>query len=90
MDCCRLEPVFLNDALGGFEFYPRLKPPPKIDLDVIRSNIANGSLGYLPPAEEFDARTYQANIALHRSGSNDRVLEAASEAIGEMIAVTAR
>ena len=48
-------------------------------------NIANGSLGYLPPAEEFGMRTYQAQIALHKSGSNDRVLDAATKAISEMI-----
>lgn len=48
-------------------------------------NIANGSLGYLPPAEEFGMRTYQAQIALHKSGSNDRVLEAATMAIKQMI-----
>lgn len=51
-------------------------------------NIANGSLGYLPPAEEFDMRTYQAQIALHKSGSNDRVLDAAAAAIKQMIEAT--
>ncbi|MBM3548809.1 MAG: hypothetical protein FJX54_17845 [Alphaproteobacteria bacterium] len=57
---------------------------PKAKIAVL--NIANGSLGYLPPAEEFPMRTYQTAIALHKPGSDDRVLEAAARAINEMIA----
>lgn len=66
------------------EFQMRLRDLfPQAQIAVM--NIANGSLGYLPPAEEFGMRTYQAQIALHKSGSNDRVLEAATTAIKEMI-----
>jgi len=43
MDCRRLEQVFLNDTLGGSELYSRLKPPPKIVLDVICRKITNCS-----------------------------------------------
>jgi hypothetical protein len=52
-------------------------------------NIANGSLGYLPPAEDFAIRSYQANIALHKPGANDRVFDAASQAIQEMLDASA-
>jgi hypothetical protein len=66
------------------EFQMRLRDRfPQAQIAVM--NIANGSLGYLPPAEEFGMRTYQAQIALHKSGSNDRVLDAATKAISEMI-----
>ena len=59
------------------------------DTQIAVLNIANGSLGYLPPAEEFPMRTYQTAIALHKPGSDNRVLEAASRTIGEMVAATA-
>ncbi len=69
------------------EFQMRLRDRfPQAKIAVL--NIANGSLGYLPPAEEFGMRTYQAQIALHKSGSNDRVLDAATGAIKEMIEAT--
>ena len=51
-------------------------------------NIANGSLGYLPPPEEYVLGTYQATIALHKSGSAERVLGAAGDAIRQMIGAT--
>lgn len=69
------------------EFQMRLRDRfPQAQIAVM--NIVNGSLGYLPPAEEFAARTYQANIALHKVGANDRVLDAATVAINEMIAAS--
>jgi hypothetical protein len=69
------------------DFQMRLRARfPKARIAVL--NIANGSLGYLPPAEEFPMRTYQTAIALHKPGSDDRVLEAAARTIGEMLATT--
>jgi hypothetical protein len=44
MDCRRLEPVLLDDTLGGPELYSRLKPSPKVVLNVIRRDLANRSL----------------------------------------------
>jgi hypothetical protein len=56
---------------------------PKTKIAVL--NIANGSLGYLPPAEEFPMRTYQTAIALHKPGADEIVLDAAARAIEEML-----
>jgi hypothetical protein len=67
---------------GGFQVELRRRFP---EIRIAVMNIANGSLGYIPPAEEFTLHTYQAAIALHKVGSVDRVMEAATLAIREML-----
>jgi hypothetical protein len=44
-------------------------------------NISNGALGYLPPDEDYRAGTYQAKVALYRSGSAERLLKAVTNGI---------
>lgn len=63
---------------GAFQIEMRSRFP---KVQIVVMNIVNGSLGYIPPTEEFAMGTYQAAIALHKPGSVDRVVDAATDAI---------
>jgi hypothetical protein len=44
MDCRWLEAVFLNHPGSGLDLNPRLQPPSKVKLDIVRRNFTNRSV----------------------------------------------
>ena len=48
-------------------------------------NIANGYLSYLPPREAYELNTYQAQVAIYKSGAAEELLEAVSRTIEDML-----
>lgn len=48
-------------------------------------NISDGAAMYLPIAQAYRRDTYQARVALYRSGSLERVIDQAAQAIHDMI-----
>ncbi|HVO48358.1 MAG TPA: hypothetical protein VMT29_18730 [Steroidobacteraceae bacterium] len=48
-------------------------------------NIANGYLSYLPPREAYEQNTYQAQVAIYKAGAAERVLEAVSRTIDNLL-----
>jgi hypothetical protein len=53
---------------------------------VVVLNLANGSLGYLPPLDDFVKQTYQCDITLFQAGAYERTMGFCVEMIGGMIA----
>ena len=59
---------------------------PTVSIAVL--NITNGWMSYLPPHTDYELGSYQASIALYKSGSLDRIIESASQTIDKMIGTT--
>jgi hypothetical protein len=53
---------------------------------VVCMNLINGSLGYLPPAELYDADVYAVWQTPFDRGSLERTLETATQAIRDVFA----
>jgi len=52
-------------------------------------NIVNGYASYLPPREDYAVGAYPVRVALYREGSTEAVLEAADQAMRELLAESA-
>ncbi|HEY6483357.1 MAG TPA: hypothetical protein VIY54_07505 [Steroidobacteraceae bacterium] len=48
-------------------------------------NIANGYLSYVPPREDYTRNTYQAQVAIYKSGAAECILSAAGATIATLL-----
>ena len=48
------------------------------------TNIANGYVGYLPPAEAYEGGSYQSTKSLFRPGCLERLIDACAERIAQL------